>query len=395
MAIGGLSTSRNLLARKRLHKRDNARRILLETLEARQLMAVGPQLLGVQPNSGSLLESGQILHTSPRELVFRFDDAAGIDPASLSGIRIVRSGADGVFERASRATDFGTNGQTLVEFYAQETGEAGNGIQIQFTRVNRQDTRQPRVTTNGRLITVELNSNPTLETRVEDILRTFDATQPTPSNGLIYALRLRGSQTIGIAQTVDVTRRLTLSGANSAKTTTSFGQSSSLQVRLIAVDSGNTGLGTTVTVTGRDRGGAGSPIVTGIGNAIEVEINTNARFPTTVQDFVDALNTSSVSSSVVRADLTSGLGSTRLGALPINYSPLTLTGVLDVEVIPAFVGLGDSNREVVLRFAEALPDDKYRIEILGQGSRRLRNTDGEAFNNGVSRLRWNRLCHSR
>lgn len=385
MAIGGLSTSRNLLARRRLHKRDIARRILLENLESRQLMAVGPQLLGVQPNAGSLLESGEILHTSPRELVFRFDDAAGIDPDTLSGIRIVRSGEDGVFERASMATDFGTNGQTLVEFYAQETGESGNGLQIQFTRVVRQDTRRPVVTAIGRLVTIELNANPQLETRVEDILQVFDASQPSAANSLIYALRLRGSQTIGVSQTVDITRRLTLSGANSAKTTTSFGQGSSLQVRLTSVESGNTGLGTTVTVTGRDRGGAGSPIVTGLGNSINVEINTNSRFPSTVQDFIDALNTSSVSTGVVRADLLSGLGSTRLGALPINYSPLALTGVLDVEIIPAYVGLGDSNREVVLRFAEALPDDKYRIEILGQGSRTLRNTNGDAFNNGVSR----------
>ncbi len=385
MAIGGLSTSRNLLARKRLQKRFSARRVLLESLELRQLMAVGPQLLGIQPNSGELLANGQVLSTSPRELVFRFNDAAGIDANTLSGIRIVRSGEDGVFERASIATDFGTNGQTLVEFYAKETGEAGNGTQIQFTRVNRQDSRRPVVSVSGQLVTIQLNSNPNLETRVEDLLQVLDPNATTQSNSLIYALRLRGLQTAPIASTADVTRVFTLGGANSAKLTTSFGQSSSLQVRLTAVESGNPGLGTTVTVTGRDRGGAGSPIVTGLGKNINVEINTNSRFPTTVQEFVDAINSSSISNSVVRADLLSGLGGSRLGVFPINYSPLRLSGVLDVEVIPAYVGLGDTSREVVVRFGETLPDDKYRIEILGQGSRALKNANGEAFNNGVSK----------
>ncbi len=57
MAIGGSAqvalSSRKTLARKRLHKQLAARRMILESLEARQLMAVGPQLLGIQPNEGS------------------------------------------------------------------------------------------------------------------------------------------------------------------------------------------------------------------------------------------------------------------------------------------------------------------------------------------------------
>ena len=132
------------------------------------------------------------------------------------------------------------------------------------------------------------------------------------------------------------------------------------------------GFGISVTVTGRDRGGAGSPIVSSIGKTINVELNTNPLFATTVREFVDALNSSSNSNGLVRASLESGVASTRLGLLPINYSPLKLSGVLDIEIIPAYVGLGDSNREVVVRFAEALPDDKYRIEIVGQGVRTLR-----------------------
>ena len=385
MAIGGLSSSRKLLARRRLQKRSSARRILMETLESRQLMAVGPQLLGIQPNSGDLLDNGEILHVSPREFKLRFDDAAGIDVATLGGIRIIRSGDDGVFERASMATDFGTNGQTLVEFYAQQVGEAGNGITVKFTKASRTDSRLPVVTNNGREVTIQLNSNPALETRVQDLVQVLDPAKTSTATNLIYALRLRGSETVGVAQTVDTTRPLILSGANSGKVTTSFGQSSSLQVRLTAVDSGNSGLGISVVVTGRDRGGAGSPIISLNGKTISVELNTNSRFATTVQEFVDALNNNSQSNGLVQATLVSGSGSTRLGSLAINYSPLRLSGVLDVEVIPAYVGLGDNSHEVIVRFAEALPDDKYRIEILGQGTRTLRNVNGQAFNSGVSR----------
>ena len=385
MAIGGSSSSRKLLSRRRLQQRSSARRILLETLESRQLMAVGPQLLGIQPNSGDLLDNGEVLHVSPRELTLRFDDAAGLDAATLGGIRIIRSGDDGVFERASMATDFNTNGATLVEFYSQQLGEAGNGIEVRFTKVNRSDSRAPVITNSGRIVTIQLNSNPALETRVEDLLQALNPEIPSTATSLVYALRLRGSQTANIGQTTDATRTLTLGGANSAKLTTSFGQSSTLQVRLTSVESGNSGLGISVVVTGRDRGGAGLPIISVNNKTISVEINTNTRFATTVQEFVDALNNNSQTTSLVRANLVSGSGSTRLGSLPINYSPLQLSGVLDIEVVPAYVGLGDNGRDVIVRFAEALPDDKYRIEILGQGVRTLRNVNGDAFNSGVSR----------
>ncbi len=163
MAIGGSAqvafSSRNTLNRKRLHKQLAARRMLLEALEGRQLMAVGPQLLGIQPNEGTLLTEGQVRKVSPNELVFRFDDRVGLDPNTLGGIRLIRSGDDGEFERAAMATDLGSGGQTLVEFYATEPGQVGNGIQISFTAVNRTDSRAPVVRVNGRSVSVEVNSN--------------------------------------------------------------------------------------------------------------------------------------------------------------------------------------------------------------------------------------------
>ncbi len=126
--------------------------MLLEALEGRQLMAVGPQLLGIQPNQGTLLVDGQVRNVGANELVFRFDDRAGLDANSLDGIRLIRSGLDGEFERASVASDLGSGGQVLVEFFATEPGQVGNGIEVSFTRVNRSDSRAPVVRVTGRSV---------------------------------------------------------------------------------------------------------------------------------------------------------------------------------------------------------------------------------------------------
>lgn len=386
MAIGGFRSLRSRLAQDRSSRRAAVRQVLLEALESRQLMAVGPQLIGVQPNSAALLEGGEILQVSPRELVFRFDDAVGLDPDTLSGIRVIRSGADGLFERAAVATDFGTNGQTLVEFYAQQVGEAGNGIKLDFSRVSRNDNRLPRVTVNGRTVNIELNSNPQLQTRVQDLLQVFRQDGSSAASQLVYALRLRGSDTIAIAQTADIGTDLVLAGAGAAKAVTDFGQGKEVCVEFLARDPGNAGVGIRINVTARDRGGADNPIVSVIDKTINVEINSNSRFPTTIQEFVNAINSSnSLSSALVEARLVSGNGVRRIGGQPINYSPIVLGGLSEIEIVPGYVGFGDTDREVVLRFAERLPQSQYRIDILGQGKRALKNANGQVFNDGVSR----------
>ena len=76
--------------------RKSRRQHLLETLESRQLLA-GPQLIGIQPNEGALIEDGSERSTAPRVLTFGFDEAQIIDSTTFEGIRITRSGQDGVF----------------------------------------------------------------------------------------------------------------------------------------------------------------------------------------------------------------------------------------------------------------------------------------------------------
>ncbi|TWU03779.1 hypothetical protein Pla100_07090 [Neorhodopirellula pilleata] len=83
------------------------RRNLLETLEARQLLA-GPQLIGIQPNEGDLIDirddQGRIVNNpnqvsvldlSPRLMTFRFDDNQRLDPATLDAVQFLRAGDDG------------------------------------------------------------------------------------------------------------------------------------------------------------------------------------------------------------------------------------------------------------------------------------------------------------
>ena len=51
----------------------------------------------------------------------------------------------------------------------------------------------------------------------------------------------------------------------------------------------------------------------------------------------------------------------------------------DVVINPGFIGIGDSPNEVVIRFAENLPDNIYSLQIFGSGLSPLTNSAGEAF----------------
>ncbi|MFO0922525.1 MAG: hypothetical protein U0905_08590 [Pirellulales bacterium] len=364
-------------------KREQSRKMLLESLEGRQLMAVGPQLIGVQPNEGTLLQNGTVLHVSPKELVFRFDDSAAIDASTLSGIQLTRAGADGIFERAYISTDLGTGGQVVLDFAAATPGLSGNGIELKFTKVSRTDSSLPVLTVEGQRINIEVNTNPLFKTSAADLLTAFSNSGPASS--LVLATRLRGSQFTSIADTVPTTQVLTLSGANAAKASTNLNAGTNLQVEFVAQAAGPSGRNIQIVVTSRDRGGPASPVVTVSGTTISVEMNSNSRNATTAQELVDAINNDSAASALVLARFVSGTPATRVGGLVITYSPIVLTGANDIPVVPAYVGLGDTNREVIFRFAEDLPDDVYRIDILGRGNTALRNADGLRFNGGVDR----------
>ncbi|HRX79766.1 MAG TPA: hypothetical protein P5307_11935, partial [Pirellulaceae bacterium] len=127
--------------RKDLH-RQGGRKLFLEALEARQLLAVGPQLIGIQPNNDALLrfDETDFLTVSPQELVLKFDEAQRFNSMSLrelpGQIQITRSNLDGEFEAASAVESFNTGNAVAVKFSASRLGEDQNGISLTFTKSN-------------------------------------------------------------------------------------------------------------------------------------------------------------------------------------------------------------------------------------------------------------------
>ncbi|QDT02610.1 Dockerin type I repeat protein [Rubripirellula lacrimiformis] len=373
-----IRNAKNQVGRLRQKRRRKDRRLLSESLEQRQLLA-GPDLIGIQPNIGSLLNDGTELNVSPRELVFRFDDNADIDPSTLSAIRITRAGEDGVFESASTTSDLGTNGAALVEFRAVQTGSLGNGLQLIFTSSSRTGSSLPIISVSDQVVSVNVNSNPNQPTRMGDLISALN--NNAASSSLIEAIQVSGASQTSVAG-VPNNLTLTLVGANSAEAVTDFGTNGAVRVRLVSQLPGVDGLGTQVMVERRDFGGQANPVVVVTGQEIRVQLNSNSQFPSTTADFINAINANPDSSALVLAVLQEGNVSTVIGAGTTPLPNLSLSGVTDVVVEPGYVGLGDSPREVVFRFAEPLPDDSYQIDILGTGSVALRNADGELFQDG-------------
>src|SRR5262245_21350094 len=78
------------------------------------------------------------------------------------------------------------------------------------------------------------------------------------------------------------------------------------------------------------------------------------------------------------ATLASGIKVVRAGGDGIFDQP-GAPAPNDVSVLPGFLGLGDSPREVGMRFASNLPDDVYRITLVGTGLTPLKDTSGNPF----------------
>ena len=371
--------------RVRDHRRLKVRRSLLESLEQRHLMA-GPNLVAIQPNEGQLLVDGAQLTTAPRELVFRFDDNSTIDPATLDGIRITRRGADNTFESASALSDVGTGGTAQVKFFAVPEGIRGEGITINFVTASLPAGSQPRVVVQDKTITVTINNNPqATPTQVRGLITALESTPA--AKALVNVFSFTGSTATVINPALINGRQIVLRGANVAEATSDLGTSNALSVRFLAASSGPEGRNTRIVLQRADFGGAANPLVLVSGNVVTVRINSNPGNETTAAAFINAINSNPEASQVLTAVLEVGAGSTLLGNRANFVQTISLTGANDIVVTPGYVGIGNSPNEVVFRFAEALPQDTYQIDILGQGTTALENLAGEAFNNGVSASR--------
>ena len=393
--FGSGSSSGNRNDRDKQRKKHLLRRSVLESLETRNLMTTGPQLIGVQPNEGSLIALGAtstptVLQTSPRELVLRFNDGAEIDANTLSGIQIKRAGADGVLSAAYLTTDLGTNGQVVVDFSASLPGQQGNGTEIFFTQSSRtvgpsgKPISYPILSVQGQRISIDVNINPAFKTTANDLVKAMSE-DPAVSS-LIVTTLLRGFGTTAIADTVPAGQVLPLLGAGAARASTNFNSGlANLQAEFVSSGSAAAANGVRIEFTSRSFDSPAPPNVIVSGSTVLIELNSNPRAQSTVGEVIDAVNASQEAQKLVFARLVSGDRLTRIGGNSTSYSPLILTGGDDQLITPAYIALGDTKREVIIRFAESLPDDAYLIDIFGTGPFALRNVDGFAFNGGVSR----------
>ncbi|MBC8355867.1 MAG: choice-of-anchor L domain-containing protein [Planctomycetes bacterium] len=356
-----------------------SRRSLLEPLEQRQLLAVGPQLAGIQLNDGDLLRDGSVRQISPSELVFSFNDGAAIDPDTLSGIRLTRSGGDGLFSTATATSDFNTAGQVVIDFTAANSGESGNDISISV--IKNAVPSSPLVSVLGNNISVELNSTTgtTAAELVDAINNDLDASR------LLVANIRRGSGSTNLATPAINYSPIVTGGANAASITHNLNLGTSVEVKLTANQAGPAGAGIEVAIARVDFGGVAPPRVTVTDRLVTVELNSNSASPTTLGEFVGAINGDAAASNLITATLEVGdpnfvIGN-RVGALR-----LPLANISDIPIVAGFVGLGDSPRQVVMRFSEPLPDDLYHVEIIGSGPFALRNVNGGAFRDATDDL---------
>ena len=89
-------------AQRTLTRRD----LKLESLEQRQLLAVGPSLVAIRPDvpvgpqADQFLREGDFLNEAPRELVLQFSPGQFLDSQSLAeGLQVLRGRGRAVYSR--------------------------------------------------------------------------------------------------------------------------------------------------------------------------------------------------------------------------------------------------------------------------------------------------------
>ena len=384
MAIGGSRKSSSRL-RKIRRKREQKRRrgigrhLRVESLEERRLLAIGPQVVGVQPSDGSLLDDSDIRNVTPRDLTFQFNESQVVDATTLGAVTITRAGLDGQFDVASARTDFNTGGAVVVQFQAKTPGPIGNEISVQFSKSDRGASGAPVITVEGKTVLVELNSNQNNETTALALVDTIN--NHLEASELLEAIVVAGPSATVIATPAITYSPLDIGGANVASVTSNFNTGPNLEITFAAVQGGPVSNGLAIEVTKTDRGGAADPLVdvSDDQRTISIDLNSNPGNETTASQLVTALDANAEARALVFATVQVGNLDTNIATPPIDYSPLVLQGANDVPVTPGYLGLGDSDREVIFRFAETSPDDLYRIDIIGVGSAPLRNDQGFAL----------------
>jgi len=168
---------------------------------------------------------------------------------------------------------------------------------------------------------------------------------------------------------------------SAASVTTDFSTGGLVEVQFTAAKLGIEQNGIQLVFSRRDQGGAGFPEIGVVENRIEVSLNTNLNNHTTAEQLIQALEENAEAYALIRPSVFSGDAGTDItNADTTTYSPLFTEGANDVVINPGYVGVGDYSNEIIVRFAETLPDDLYQIDVYGDGQNALRNSLGIAVN---------------
>ncbi|MFO0819085.1 MAG: tandem-95 repeat protein [Pirellulales bacterium] len=397
MALRKPARTREEIRRKNRQQRA-ARAMFLEALENREMLAgvPGPVLIGIQPNDVGLFDidnpfdnaipANNQLTESPQQLTFRFDATAPFNTNTLSGIQITRTGFDNRFDAAWASTDMATLGSAaILDFTAVKLGTSENNIRLVFSKSDLGVNQAPTVSVVGQTINVGLNSNAATPTSAAQLV---DALTTNTSARTLVKTSLRA----GSIDTVDVTgvangHTVQLGGAGVPKASMDLGAAFPLEVRFTAVNAQpnqpiSIGVFKGTAPTGVPIGAAapGAPSVYVDGQRIYVLVAGAGT--TSAQQVVSAISGNAQASALVTASVAFGSGATDITPTLPAQSLVKLAK--DVVITPGYRAVGNTQGEVITRFAETLPDDIYRIEIYGQdnasaGQVALKNSSGDLF----------------
>jgi hypothetical protein len=217
-------------------------------------------------------------------------------------------------------------------------------------------------------------------------------TQGTSARQVVNAINLLASSLVSASLTAGHANRqlvttsllgpqvlfspLTLSGANAAAATITGVQlglppATPLEIGLQSAVTGPAGANAVLVITRNTRGAGAGVGISVNGSTVTAELNSTPGSLSTAADLVNAINGSAAASAILQASLPVGAPGTTI----VTASAVDLVGVRhplaggnDVPIVPGYVGIGDNSNEVVVRFASTLPDDDYRLEVLGVGS---------------------------
>ena len=367
------------------------RQLRIEGLEDRRMMALGPQLIGILPDDGSLLDPNETLNVAPLDLTFNFDEATQLDFSTVGGIRLWQSGYDGKFTPASVSSDFNTNNTVEITFAAKALGTTENGITIAVSSldfgipVGGIGTSIPRVTVVGKQVNIVLNTRTGFQSTAQDLVTAVNAN--LQASRLLTAEVTAGNEATNLGSRVVNYSPLTLTGANAASATTDLNTANAVRLKLTASVAGQAGNDTTLFLAKSNLGAGVLPTVT-VGPAgsktVNVVLNSTTGSQSKAIDLVNAINRNAAASAILKVTVIGGNSNANIANTVINGTAIRLTGSNDILVTPGFAGRGAFDREAILRFKETLPDDRYHIDVFGNGPLALKDTLGNPFNMGVN-----------